>query len=346
MSHRQTVTAMLAVAGLAAAATAQPQVIFTEFFAATNQAPGENERVQEFVEITNIGSEPVDVSGWYITDDITSEAIAAGTILQPGEALVLYGTQSEVPDPLNVSGDRTSPTVFAAQWANAGPIKSDFQTPFDSMSNSPNLDNNEIYTLFDADNNIIDILNYDDVFPWPSDSPQGTSVVLLPEFTDPAVLSLIGVASAADANDNGLAWRRSDEVFNGAFKTDGVIESVAIYYDSAALSAQNEIVLVPSTDPNAVLLTPGGPGQAGGNTTSIGFFDAIADFNDCNGNTIDDDVEIFPRRPHRPRSERHPRPVRGQRLRRQRSERRLPDRRRPRQPRRRLRRHPRPLPDQ
>ncbi len=287
MQNRSRAIALLTVAGLAAAAQAQGQVIITEFYAATNQAPGENERVQEFVELTNIGDEPVDISGWYLTDDGTTDTIDPGTILMPGQSFVMYGTQNATPNPISVTGDRVTPEVFAAQWANAGVVFSGFLTPFESLSNSPNLVSNEILTIFDADNNVVDIVNYDDVLPWPTDVPDGSSMVLLPEFIDPANLALLGLSSAAEANDNGFAWRRADLIVNGVRKTDGTVNTREVYYDTAALAATGEIVVVPGTDPNAKLITPTN------NVASPGFFDFVADFNDCNNNGIDDDIEIF-----------------------------------------------------
>lgn len=53
----------------------------------------------DWVEITNIGTESVDISGWYLTDDKGQERktggettpLAEGTVLKPGEYLVLKG---------------------------------------------------------------------------------------------------------------------------------------------------------------------------------------------------------------------------------------------------------------
>ena len=54
----------------------------------------------DWVEITNIGAEPVDISGWYLTDDKGEERktegkttpLASATVLEPGSFLVLEET--------------------------------------------------------------------------------------------------------------------------------------------------------------------------------------------------------------------------------------------------------------
>ena len=58
------------------------------------------EKSGDWVEITNIGTEAVNISGWYVTDDKGEErktegkttALAEGTVLKPGEFLVLEET--------------------------------------------------------------------------------------------------------------------------------------------------------------------------------------------------------------------------------------------------------------
>jgi hypothetical protein len=287
MQRQNMIVSLIGAAGLATAAAAQPQVIITEIYSTTNQAPGQNERVQEFIEITNVGDAAQDVGGWFVTDDGTTEPIDMGVMLMPGQSLVLFGTQNATPDPVNTNGDRVTPEVFAAQWADAGTVAAEYLTPFESLSNSPNSVSNEVLTLFDAGGNPVDIVNYDDVLPWPSDIPDGSSIVLLPEFTDPATLALLGVSSAAEANDNGLAWRRADLIVDGARKTDGTVNTREVYYDDVELQQNNTIVVVDPLDPNAVLITPTT------NVASPGFFDATPDMNDCNNNGLDDDVEIY-----------------------------------------------------
>jgi len=285
MISKSEAMALIAAAGLAASANGQ--VIITEFFAATNQGdgPSGNERSQEFVEITNIGSTDVDISGWTLQDDVTTQAFPMGTMLLAGQSVVLYGTASAVPDPAGGSGDVVNPATFAAQWPGGAGINSLFLTPFESLSNSPNAVDNEVLQIVDAGGTVVDEVNYDDFFPWPSDSPQGSSMVLLPEFADTALLSLIG-QTPESANDNGLAWRRADQVFQGSLKTDGGILSNEVFISLDDL-ANGVITIVPPSAPDANELTPPT------NFASPGFFDFTPDVNDLNGNGLDDELDFF-----------------------------------------------------
>ena len=78
------------------AQTQKPSIVINEV---ESDAPNKG---NDWVEITNISSEAVDISGWYLTDDKGEERktegkttpLAEGTVLEPGAFLVLEETLS------------------------------------------------------------------------------------------------------------------------------------------------------------------------------------------------------------------------------------------------------------
>ncbi len=147
----------------------------------------------EWVEIYNYGSDPVDISGWYLADEdgVSSIALPAGTFIAPGQAIVLFPAVITLAD-------------FQAAWGTgflAFPM--DFEALF-GLSNSPS-PTNEILELRDSLGNPVDIVNYDDAAPWPLDTPDGPSIYVLPGFLDPV------------SNDNGANWARSQVGVHGAY---------------------------------------------------------------------------------------------------------------------------------
>ncbi len=72
-----------------------PQVVIHEIL--TNSEPP----AVDAVELHNLGSEPIDVSGWFLTDDPNTPskyAIAAGTLIAPGGYLVIEEDNDSNPD--------------------------------------------------------------------------------------------------------------------------------------------------------------------------------------------------------------------------------------------------------
>jgi len=147
----------------------------------------------EWIEIYNYGTAPVDIGGWYVSDEdgASSITIPAGTFIAPSQAIVLYPAVISLLE-------------FQAAWGTgfeAFPM--DFESLF-GLSNSPS-PTNEILVLRDASGNAVDTVNYDDAAPWPLDSPDGPSIYVLPGFLDPV------------SNDNGANWARSQAGVHGAY---------------------------------------------------------------------------------------------------------------------------------
>ncbi len=147
----------------------------------------------EWVEIYNTGASDVEIGGWFLQDeDGATSGIAGGAVLPAGTSAVL------IPSDQSVAG-------FQQAWGTGFDVYplDQWSTGLSNLANSPS-STNEILTLRDAGGAVIDEVNYDDENGWPSDSPDGPSIYLLP-----------GQLSAA-ANDMGANWSRSVVGTHGA----------------------------------------------------------------------------------------------------------------------------------
>ena len=141
-----------------------------------DQQPGGFNR--EWVEVYNSGTAAVDLSGWVFEDiqDITAAApIPDGTILDPGQALVLLGDAD----------------TFDAEWG-AGINRVELAN-FPDLADSPS-STDEILALIDDSGVTRDVVNYDDENGWPRSRPPGTSIYVLPGLLNSAI------------NDIGTNW--------------------------------------------------------------------------------------------------------------------------------------------
>ncbi len=142
----------------------------------------------EWVEIHNMGAEPVDVSGWHLADeDGQTTGLPKGTTLKPGETVVLIPADCTVEEFREAWGEGFA-IYPVGQWGRGG---------LDNLSNSPS-ETNETLELRNAKGEMVDQVNYDDENGWPSDQPDGPSIYLLPQGFDTA------------ANDLPVNWARSE----------------------------------------------------------------------------------------------------------------------------------------
>jgi len=192
MSIRRAAALIGCVLMLSVAGASNAQVLISEIM--YNPDSAENIPVQtEWVEIYNAGALSVDIGGWYIADEdgASSIGIPSGVMIAPKQAVVLFPQVTSLAD-------------FQAAWGSGfAAYAQDFE-PLFGMANSPSA-SNEILTLRDSGGALVDQVNYDDASPWPSDSPDGPSIYLLPAFLDPT------------ANDNGANWARSAVGVDGAY---------------------------------------------------------------------------------------------------------------------------------
>jgi len=152
----------------------------------------------EWLELYNNGPGVVDVSGWFIQDeDGQTGGLPAATTIGPFEAVVVFPDTQSVAD-FQAAWGAGYDLYPVSAWAfpTAGGIQ--------NLSNSPS-PTNEILTVRDSGGVVIDEANFDDEGDWPSDSPDGPSIYVLPDFLD------------ATSNDNGLNWARSVVGVDGAY---------------------------------------------------------------------------------------------------------------------------------
>jgi len=133
--------AALAAAACAASLGAQASIQITEFMYNGNGATG------EFVEFTNMGSTPVDMTGWSYDDDSRTPggfSLSGFGVLQPGQSAIMA---------------EASAAAFIAAWnLPAGVIV--------LGGNTANLGRSDEINLFDASGSLVDRLAYGDVnFP-------------------------------------------------------------------------------------------------------------------------------------------------------------------------------------
>lgn len=180
---------MWAVAGfIAAAAQGQGRVVITEIM--YNPASMERAGETEWVEIANLGDQPVEIVDWRLDDEDRTDWGAFSCTLKPGEVAVLINAAAvtveefraawDEPASGGQSGEGPSYQVIAVQWGGLG--------------NLPGPDNEVLQLLNQNDEVICEVKQEGE---WPScRDPDGPSVYLL----DLSTMNL----------SDGMLWRRSE----------------------------------------------------------------------------------------------------------------------------------------
>ena len=137
----------------------------------------------EFVELHNFGSTEVDLSSWYFSDGI-SYRFPAGTILQAGGYIIV------AQNPARINTKWNDGRSFISQALIFGPFE--LSSKLDSSG--------EKLELSDADGRVIDQVDYQLGFPWPT---VGDAV---PE-DQPGTGSSIQLVNPLFDNDLGGSWR-------------------------------------------------------------------------------------------------------------------------------------------
>ncbi len=172
--------------------------------------------VGEWVEIVNVGNVGVDLGGWILDDEDSTDwgSIPMGATLGIHQVAVLFdsafATEAEFRQAWNVPSESL---VIGVTWG--------------SLANSPS-PTSEILQLIDNQGEVKDQVNYDDTAPWPSDSPQGSSIYLI---------------DLAFDNDMGQNWNRS------SVGTDQAIHPSAAPFDSGDIGSPGRVQpLLPDGD--------------------------------------------------------------------------------------------------
>jgi len=222
------------------------EVIISEISATTNSVyPGSNPLPtaptvtvagrDEWVEILNTTGAAIDMTGWYLQDeDGRTSGFPEGSILQPGQAAVVLGTDVFVPTGTNFPVGLQPLTgidfvqEFYTAWGTGFPIftvtnwyNSNRAFGLDRLADNPSFIN-EIVRLVKPDGGVSDVANYDDdntptavatpPFGWPGDAGAGISVFW-------SIYILPGNYTQA-ANDFGTNWAASLTGFEGGRQSE------------------------------------------------------------------------------------------------------------------------------
>lgn len=128
-------------------------------------APGRG----EWIEIVNNGNGSVDISGWQLDDEDNGPdqdwgPIPNGTTLAVNQVAVLFDSAF------------TNETDFRNEWAVPTSAKV-IGITWGELNNNPSA-TNEVLELKDDLGTQIDLVNFDDGTPWPTDNPSGPSIYL------------------------------------------------------------------------------------------------------------------------------------------------------------------------
>ncbi len=138
LSITRSIQKLITLVGLAITPICSGQIVISEWLYSGTDG--------EFVEFTNVGESPIDMTGWSFDDASQTPKtvdLSGFGIITPGESVIL--TQATAAD-FSLAWDLTETTVIGEQIASLG--------------------RNDQINLYDADNNLVDQLSYgDEDFP-------------------------------------------------------------------------------------------------------------------------------------------------------------------------------------
>lgn len=182
---------LTAIAVLAAAPAAHAEILISEIF---YNLAGSESGLTEWVEVTNTGAAPVDLTGWFyadIQDNSFSNALPAGSIVPAGGSAVIVAQSAA--DFATIWGG----SVQVINYTTAGGTGI-------SLANAPSA-TNETVAILDPSNVVVDAVNFEaNTNGWPV-TANGASIYLLPE----------GYTTAL--NDVGSNWAISVDGIDGAY---------------------------------------------------------------------------------------------------------------------------------
>jgi endonuclease/exonuclease/phosphatase family metal-dependent hydrolase len=123
--------------------------------ASDETAPG----VGEWIEVVNTGTAATDLSGWLFDDEDATNwgAIPSGTVLSPNQVAVFFDSAF------------TTAATFRSEWTV--PASSlVVGVAWGSLSNNPVGPGDEVLTLLNNVGGQMDVVNYDNASPWPSNN--------------------------------------------------------------------------------------------------------------------------------------------------------------------------------
>lgn len=216
----------MAVAGMltTSATAAHATVVITEIF---YNLAGTEGTTTEWIEIANIGPTAVDLSGYRfvdLADNQLSSLFPAGTLLASGGVAVvteqpaatfhaIWGSGIQVINVSSYPSLANTPT----NYTGTVPAQPFTFTGFASLFSPPLTTAQEALAIVSADDQVTDVVIYDDAAPWPTGA-NGFSIYLLPA-------ALANPFAVTSANDSGANWGRS------AIGVDGGYEALIVNPD-------------------------------------------------------------------------------------------------------------------
>ncbi len=94
----------------------------------------------EFVEVVNVGGSSIDIGGWTLSDaTAVRHTFAAGTVLAPGKALVVFGAASGIPAGLSNAVGASTATLNLANTTDTVTLKNAANASIDTFTYSSSL---------------------------------------------------------------------------------------------------------------------------------------------------------------------------------------------------------------
>ncbi len=179
--------ALVSLVLLAVAAPVMGGVVINEIMYNPSTALG-SDSDYEWVELYNDGGSSVDISGWTLSDNSSTQTIDAGTTLESGAYIVLARDDS----------------IFAAHYGASVPLAA-WTGGWSGLGNG-----GDELTLADASDATVDFLEYDDTASWGSD--YGDDNTTPDHDGDGASLARIDPSGTSDDPDN---WESSIDEDSG-----------------------------------------------------------------------------------------------------------------------------------
>ena len=201
---RYTLVQFSTVVALSTSALAQSRVIITEIM--YNPASHERKGETEWVEIANVGSEPIEIKDWRLKDEDKGAWGKFSCTLAPGAVAVL------------INGDAVKEEQFRAAWdaqtesadPAAKPTYQVIPVKWGGLANDPGPDNEVLQLVNDKDEVVCEVKQAGE---WPKVKNAGGPSVFLADVTA-ADLSLGKTWALSTRGQNGARTNKTTEIFD------------------------------------------------------------------------------------------------------------------------------------
>ncbi|MDY7109502.1 MAG: lamin tail domain-containing protein [Planctomycetota bacterium] len=208
-----------ALLAASSAAFGEGRIVITEIM----YNPDSNERggATEWVELANVGDEPIQITDWKLRDEDRSGWGAFSVRLEPGGVVVLVNEKAVSEASFRAAWDADSPIhgesepmTDPGEETSGEPAYAIIPVKWGSLANSPSAENERL-KLLDEKGEVICEVNFEEGDDWPiCGNPDGASIWL----TDLAATDLNDgkLWRPSEAGEAGARVCRRTEVFDGA----------------------------------------------------------------------------------------------------------------------------------